>query len=155
MYRYSPFVGELPAKHIVKSHMPRPWNVTIGLVTGLVACCWFTASCRPPAPPQFDSRTPTSVAVIVGEKQVGAVTNAAVLMSILRQGKFIPPHPCAARGQLVLRYSVGDQVSVSLYPGHSDSEYEFAVDGKGYTVPRKGFLSVLEAEGIATEGLLK
>ena len=93
--------------------------------------------------------------MIVGEKQVGAVTNAAVLMSILRQGKSLPPHPCAARGQLILRYPAGDQVSVSLYPGHSDSEYEFAVGGKGYAVPRKGFLSILEAEGIATEGMLK
>ena len=135
--------------------MPRPWKVTVGLVAGLVACCWFTASCRPPAPPQFGARTPSSVAVIVGEKQVGVVTNAAVLMSLLRQGKFVPPHACAARGQLTLQYASGDQVRVSLYPGHSGSEYEFAVGGKGYTVPRKEFLGVLQAEGIATEGLLK
>jgi hypothetical protein len=135
--------------------MPRLSQVTAGLVSGVVACCWLTASCRPPERPQFDSRTPASVAVIVDEKQVGAVTNTAVLMSVLGQGKFIPPHPCAARGQLILRYHGGDQVRVSLYPGHSGSQYEFAVGGKGYTVARMRFLGVLEAEGVATEGLLK
>jgi hypothetical protein len=135
--------------------MPRLSKVTLGLVAGLVAWCWLTGSCRPPERPKFDSRTPTSVAVIVGEQQVGAVTNTAILMSVLGQGKFIPPHPCAARGQLILRYQGGDQVRVSLYSGHSVSEYEFAVGGKGYTVARNGFLGVLEAEGITTEGLLK
>jgi hypothetical protein len=93
--------------------------------------------------------------VIVGEKQVGTVTNTAVLMSILRQGRFVPPHPCAARGQLILRYPGGDQVRVSIYPGHSGSEYEFAVGGKGYVVPRGGFFGALEAGGIAIEGMLK
>lgn len=135
--------------------MMRPRKITVGLVAGLVACCWLTASCRPPERPQFDSGTPSIIDVVVGEKQLGAVTNTVVLMSVLRQGKFIPPHPCAARGQLILRYPAGDQVRVSLYPGYSASEYEFAVGGKGYAVARGRFLGVLQAEGIATEELLK
>ncbi len=115
------------------------------------ASCLLATSCGRSEPPQFDSRTPDRIDVVVGENQIGAITNTFALMLALREGKFVPPHPCAARGQFTLQYPGGDKVQVSFYPGHSDSEYEFAVGGKGYSLPRKKLMDLLKQGGIDPE----
>ena len=119
--------------------------VTIAVVVG--ACIWRLATSRHTDHPQFRDQSPDSADVLLGDEMIGTVTNAGDLVSLLRRGEWIPPHPCAARGQFVLHYGA-DSVRVSFYPGHSDSEYEFAVGGKGYGVPRKPLMDALEAAGI-------
>ncbi len=134
--------------------MPWLWNMRSELLA-MLACCWLCTSCHKPEPPQFDTRTPDSIDVLVAEKQLGTVTNATALMALLRRGEFVPPHPCAARGELILRYRAGDEVRVSLYSGHSDSRFEFAVGGRGYSVDRRRFMETLKAAGIELGRLLQ
>ncbi len=136
------------------SSMPRGWNMTAGLLAIFVCWC-LCASCRKAEHPALDARIPISIDLLVDGAKLGTVTNTLPLVSLLRQGDFVPPHPCAARGEFVLRYGAGDQVHVTLRPGHADARFEFAVAGKGYSVERKRFMAILKSEGIDAERLLR
>ena len=113
-------------------------------------CMWWASCSNPTRCPQLSPQIPDSIDVTVGDEAVGTITNALDLVSVLREGEWRPPHPCASRGHFVLRYSTGDAVRISFHPGHSDSEYEFAVAGEGYAVPRKPLMDALQAAGIDT-----
>lgn len=131
--------------------MPRQLTSMVRILTVAAFCvCWISCS-KSARHPQLSSQIPHSIDVIVGEETVGTITNAQHLVSILQQGEWKPPHPCVARGQFVMRYSTGDAVRVTFYPGHSDSEYEFAVGGAGYAVARKPLMDTLQAAGIDLE----
>jgi hypothetical protein len=106
------------------------------------------ASCRRAESPQFDARVPDFVHVFVDEQQIGVVTNANSLISLLREARFTPPHACIARGRFDLHYPDDIVVRVLIYPGHSPSRYEIAVGGKGYTVPRQELIDILTETGI-------
>lgn len=119
--------------------------VTVAVAVG--GCIWWFAASSHTEHPQFRDQAPDSADVLIGDELIGTITNTGDLVSLLRRGEWIPPHPCAARGQFVLHYGT-DSVRVSFYPGHSDSEYEFAVGGKGYGIARKPLMDILEAAGI-------
>lgn len=135
--------------------MPRQLTSIVRILT-VAALCFSWISCSKSARhPQLIAQIPHSVDVTVGEEAVGTITNAHDLVSLLRQGDWKPPHPCAARGQLLMRYATGETVRVSFYPGHSDSEYEFSVGGEGYAVARKPLMDTLQAAGIDLERILR
>ncbi len=131
--------------------MPRQLTSIISMLTITALCVWWVSCSKAARHPQLSQQIPSSIVVTVGEETVGTITNAYDLVSLLRQGDWKPPHPCVARGQFVMHYSTGEPVRVSFYPGHSDSEYEFAVGGEGYAVARKPLMDTLQTAGIDLE----
>lgn len=131
--------------------MPRQLTSIVRILTVAALCvCWISCS-KSARHPQLSPQIPSTIDVMVGEETVGTITNALDLVSLLRKGDWKPPHPCVARGQFLMRFPTGETVRVSFYPGHSDSEYEFAVGGEGYAVARKPLMDTLQAAGIDLE----
>ena len=123
--------------------------IVASIFAGTVAALAFVFSHRQLEPtPQFPGQDPTSIEVSVDFKLIGSIADTGDLMRILRTAKFVPPHPCAARGQFILRYPTRESVNVSIYPGHTPNSYEFAVGGTGYVISRAKLLSSLQAGGI-------
>jgi len=128
--------------------MTRRLLIIVCIAGTIVASVLFVWSRQHSEHPQFRLQTPDSIEVFVGKEQIGTVTNTLDLIALLRTGKWEPPHACVARCEFIIRYSTGESVRVAFYPGHSDSEYEFAVNGNGYSFARQSLMSVLTAAGI-------
>jgi len=133
--------------------MPRQLTSIIGSLTIAALCVWWVSCSKATRHPELGLQIPSTIDVTVGEETVGTITSPRELVSILRQGDWKPPHPCVARGQFLMHYPTGETVRVAFYPGHSDSEYEFAVGGEGYVVARKPLMDALQAAGIDVERL--
>lgn len=136
--------------------MSRPTIPLLLASLAIVAAIIFVGSRyghRTETRPQLNSRNPTTIDLaIFGEfgEQIATVTNTDALLSLLRGGRRVQPHACAAAGRLIFHYSDGAVEQVLIHPGHTKTNYEFTCAGEYFAVPRVAFMSALASGGVDT-----
>jgi hypothetical protein len=127
----------------------RRWPaIVVVFVITLAALASIFATRSGSSPPALPEGNIVAIDVFVGTNRIATITNAAPVLTMLRSGRTVPPHGCAAVGLFVLHLQGAQPFRVGFYPGHSESEYEFSAGGAGYVVSRREFLSALFAAGV-------